>query len=89
MHFSKKLGCPSSANPEILAFGSHCLANFQPILNCFMPNCKLKYEDSENIKADSVNRVVFNLNQTSGVSFRTPGRSRTRAKSFEEEAKKR
>ena len=54
-----------------------------------MPNCKLKYEDSENIKADSVNRVVFNLNQTSGVSFRTPGRSRTRAKSFEEEAKKR
>ena len=56
--FSKKLGCPSSANPEILAFGSHCSANSQPILDCFIPNFKLKYEDSQNIKVDSVNRVV-------------------------------
>ena len=26
-----------------------------------MPNFKLKYEDSENTKADRVNTVVFNL----------------------------
>ena len=38
-----------AAGPKILAFGSHCLANFQPILDCFIPNFKLKYEDSENI----------------------------------------
>ena len=65
MHFfSKKLGCPSSARPEILASGSQCSANFQPILDWFIhwfiPNFKLTYEDSQNIKADSVNRVVFN-----------------------------
>ena len=45
----------SSAGPEILAFGSHCSANFQPISDCFVPNIKLKYKDSENIKADGVN----------------------------------
>ena len=33
---------------------------------------KLKYEDSENIKADHVNTVIFNLNQTSGVFIGTP-----------------
>ena len=84
VQFSKKLGCPSSASPEILAFGSHCSANFQPILNCFMPNFKLKYEDSENIKADSVNKVIFNLLQAKRRAFfyGTPGRSRTRPKSF-------
>ena len=62
--FSKKLGCPSSAGPEILASGSHCSVNFQPILawfiHWFIPNFKLTYEDSQNIKADSLNRVVFN-----------------------------
>ena len=47
--------------PEILAFVSHCSANFQTILDCFIPNFKLRYEDSENIKADCA--VVFNLNQ--------------------------
>ena len=52
-----------SASPEILAFGSHCSVNFQPILNCFIPNFQLKYEDSGNIKAGSVNRVLFNLHQ--------------------------
>ena len=30
---------------------------------CFIPNFKLKYEDSENTKADRVNTVVFNLQQ--------------------------
>ena len=52
----------SSAGPKILAFGSHSSVNFQPILNCFIPNFKLKYEDSESLKTDCVNAVVFNLN---------------------------
>ena len=30
-------------------------ANFQPILDRSIPNFKLKYEDSENMKADPVN----------------------------------
>ena len=50
----KKTGCLSSTDSEILAFSSHFTANFQPILGCFVPNFKLKYEDSENIKADRV-----------------------------------
>ena len=63
MHFSKKSGRQSSVGPEILAFVSHCSANSQPILDCFTPNFKLKYEDSENIKADRVDTIVFNLHQ--------------------------
>ena len=47
--------------PKILALGSHGLANFQPILDCFVPNFKMKYEDSENIKADCASTVVVNL----------------------------
>ena len=63
MHFSKKSGCPLSVGLNILAFGSHCSANFQLILDCFIPNLKLKYEDSENIKANCLSTVVFNLHQ--------------------------
>ena len=48
---------------KILAFSSHCSAKFQLILNCFIPNFKLKYEDSENIKSDPVSTVGFNLHQ--------------------------
>ena len=59
--FFKNLVVCSSAGPKILVFGSHCSANFQPILDCFIPNFKLKYEDLENIKADRVSTVVFNL----------------------------
>ena len=63
--FLEKSGCLvggcSSAGPKILAFGSHCLANFQPILDCSIPNFKTKYEDSENIKADGVSTAVVNL----------------------------
>ena len=58
VHFWKNLVVCSSAGLKILAFGSHCLANFQPILDCFIPNFKMKYEDSENIKADSASTVV-------------------------------
>ena len=63
MHFPKDLVVCSSAGPKILDFGSHCSANFQPILDCFIPNFKLKYEHSENIKADPVSTVVCNLHQ--------------------------
>ena len=63
MHFSKKSVRLSSEGPEILAFGSHCLVNFQAVLDCFISNFKLKYEESENIKADRVNAVVFNSHQ--------------------------
>ena len=54
VHFPKKLGCPSSAGPEILAFSSHMLGEYSTNLDCFVPNVKLKYEDSENIKSDLV-----------------------------------
>ena len=54
--------------PEILAFVSHCSANFQPILNWFIPNFKLKYEDCENIEADPVNTGVF-LGHPIGYGF--------------------
>ena len=67
--FQKKLGRLSSAGPEILVFVSYFLANFQPILNCFMPNFKLIYEDSENIKANSVKTVVFNVHQIKCRAF--------------------
>ena len=55
--------------PEILAFISHCSANFQPIFDCYIPNFKLKYEDLENIKADNVNTVAFNLHQIKRQAF--------------------
>ena len=63
VHFSKKSGRLSLTGSEILTFGSHCLANFQPILDCFIPKFELEYDDLENIKADLVNAVVFNLHQ--------------------------
>ena len=63
VHFRKKSGRLSSAVLNILAFVGHFSANFKPILDCLIPNTKLKYEDSENINADCVNTVVFNLRQ--------------------------
>ena len=69
VHFSKNLVVCSSAGPKISAFGSHCSANFQPILDCFIPNFKLTYEDSENIKADRVSTVVLNLHQIKSRRF--------------------
>ena len=65
----------SSAGPEILAFGSHCSANFPPILDCFIPNFTLNYADSENIKADRVNTAIFDLPQIKqrNFLFGTPG----------------
>ena len=43
--------------------------NFQPILDCFIPTFKLKYEDSENIGADRVSTVVFKLRQIKRQAF--------------------
>ena len=68
-HFPKKSGRMSSVGSEILAFISHCSANFQPILDSFIPNFKLKYEDSENIKVDRIDTVVFNLYQIKCRAF--------------------
>ena len=73
VHFSKKSGHLSSMGSEILTFGSHCLANFQPILDCFISKFKLEYDDLENIKTDRVNAVIFNLNQTFKGFFGTLG----------------
>ena len=79
MHFSKNSGRLPSATPEILAYVSDCSANVQPILNSYIPNLKLKYEDSDNIKADQVNTVISNLRRaffgTSGTSFSQPKNS--------------
>ena len=71
----KNLAVCSSVGLKILAFCSHSLANFQPIFDCFIPNSKLRYEDPENIKADSVNTVALDLNQIKrrGLFFGTPG----------------
>ena len=69
MHFSKKSGLLSSTGSEILTFGSHCSANFQPILDCFIPKFKLEHDNLENIKTDSVNTVVFNLPQIKPLKF--------------------
>ena len=85
-HFSNNLVVCSSSGPKILAFGSHCSANFQPILDCFIPNFKFKYENSKNIKADRVNTVVLNLHENKRREFfGAPGRneySRLPAKPF-------
>ena len=69
IHFSKKSGSLSSTGSEILDLGSHCSPNFQPILDCFIPKFKLKYDDLENIKTDSVITVVFNLHQIKQSKF--------------------
>ena len=61
--FSKKSGRLSSTGSEILTFGSHCSANFQPILDCFIPKFKLEYDNLGNIKTDGINTVNFNLHQ--------------------------
>ena len=67
--FQKSLVVCSSAGPKILALGSHCSAKFQPILDCFIPNFKLKYQDAENVKANRLSLVVFNLHQIKRRAF--------------------
>ena len=61
-------------SPEILAFVSYYSANFQPILDCFIPNLKLMYEHSENIKADRLETVVFtHIKSNVELFLGTPG----------------
>ena len=67
--FRKNSGRLSSTGSEMLTFGSHCLANFQPILDFFIPKFKLEYDDLENIKTDRVNAVVFILRQIKRLKF--------------------
>ena len=67
--FSKKSGRLSSEDPETLAFAGHCSANFQPTLDCFIPDFMLKYEDSEMTKADCINTVVSSLHQIKRLDF--------------------
>ena len=69
IHFLEKSGRLSSTGSEMLAFGSHCLADFQPILDCFIPKFKLKCDDLEDTKTDRVNTVVFNLRQIKQSKF--------------------
>ena len=69
IHFSEKSGRLSSTGSEFLAFDSHCSANFQPILDCFVPKFKLKYDNLENLKTDGVNTVIFNLCQIKQSKF--------------------
>ena len=74
--FFEKSGRPWSTASQLLTFGSHYLANFQPILDCFITKFKLEYDDLENIKTDCVNTVVCNVHQINPLKFLwgTPGR---------------
>ena len=38
-------------------------------MDCFIPNFKMKYDDSENIKADRVNTAVYTLYQIKRRAF--------------------
>ena len=67
--FRKKSGRLSSTGSEILALGTHCSANLQPILDCFIPKFKSKYNDLGNIEIDRVNTVVFTLLQIKQSKF--------------------
>ena len=76
MRIKLKSGRLSSTGSEILTSGSHCSANFQPILDCFIPKFKLEFDDLENIKTDRLNTVLFNLRQIKQSKvFETPGTS--------------
>ena len=60
-----KTGPLSLAGTKILAFGSRSVANFQSILDCFIPN----FKDLENIETDCVSTVLFNLHQIKRRAF--------------------
>ena len=61
--FQKNRVVCSSAGSKSLGFSRHSSTNFQPILDCFIPDFKLKYEDSfsgsevPDIKKPSVGRA--------------------------------
>ena len=60
-HIGRRKMPPSPTVLKMLAFVSHCSAKFQLISDCFIPNFKLKYQNSENIKSGRVYTVAFNL----------------------------
>ena len=59
----------SSAGAKSFSFSGPSSARFQPILDCFISDFKLKHKDSENLKADRVSTVVFNLHQIKHGAF--------------------
>ena len=69
LHFSRKSCCLSSGGPEIAGFHSHYSANFPPTLSWFISNVKLKYEDSDDIKTDRENTLIFNLHDKNRGTF--------------------
>ena len=72
--FRKKSGRRSSAGTEILNFHWPLLSELLTDFGLFYTKIKLKCEDLENIKADRVDTVVFNLHQTKRQAlFGTPG----------------
>ena len=68
MHFSKTSGRLFISDPKFLAIGSRSSANF-PILDSFIPNFKLNYEDLANIKTDHVHTVVFDSHEIKRRAF--------------------
>ena len=73
-NFRKDRVVCSSAGAKSLGFSGPSPANFQPILDCFIPDFKLKKEDSENIKfaSDQTWSGLFLW----GGGGRTPGTER-------------
>ena len=67
--FRKNLVVYSLEVSKNLAFVGHCSGNFKPILDCFIPNFKLKYRDSENMNADRVNTPFVNLHKIKRSTF--------------------
>ena len=61
--YRKILVVYSSVGLAILTFISHCSANLQSGLYCYIPKLMSIYDDLENIKADVINTVVFNSHQ--------------------------
>ena len=56
-----KILTSSATGPKILNFGSHSSANFYPILDFFIPNCKLENKDSQTEKTRSCKYSRFQL----------------------------
>ena len=59
-----RVGC----HERVLKF-KFWLAIARQTSDCFIPNFKLTYEDSENIKVDRVDTAVFNLHQIKRRAF--------------------
>ena len=67
-----KIGLYVINGSEVLAFLSHCWANFQPVKVYSVQKFKLKHENSEYIIADCLTVVIFNLHRIKLQVFKTP-----------------